>query len=855
MATRTRRWLKRIGIVLALLIVLAGAFAFWLLATEPGARFALDRAKSSITGKLLVARLKGTLISPLELEEVEYSDPTSGIAIKLKSVRVEYEFIGLLKRSVHVRSAQVDGLDVTLTTVPPSPTAAAPQPTLESLLTPPLDIFIDQAHVGATQVTQDGKPVFRGDSLDLAATWTGKGLDVRKLALRAPDGSVDLTGSIDSYADLHGNAKAAIDWSLRDAAAPNRRAVATLDINGDGKQTRFALALAQPLVATAGGTLAAADKALPWTLALEVPAFDPAKLSPGAGLKSLALALKGSGDRHGGTLTGSVDTDKHRVLLDPLKFARDDKLLTVESLVLRSPEAAGSLTATAKVRLDATPLGGDATIVWQGVELPAELAGQKLATHGHLDASGNAQKFAAHGDLSIGPPGQLADLALRLEGSPEKIKLQQLDLKQARGGLRASGDVVLKPKIGWDIQAKAQNLDPGAFAKDWPGAVSFDLTTQGRIEKEGATGRLKLEHLGGTLRKRAIGGGADVAFSPPLLIDGKLDLVSGQSHVTLVGKGGAQTDVALDLAVASLGDWIPNASGSLNGKLAARGAWPKLDVSGRIAGAKLLSGDTHLDSFVADIDIHDLSAPGGSTRIDAKSLAFGSYLFDSLRLDAKGTQAAHHLELAARGKPVNIDLTLDGALAPATKDHQDWRGTLTALSIAIRDSAATQPATWRLAQPTALSFVSGTLRMDELCLRSDASALCASALQDARQQTEAKFSIEHLPVALLARLASPDAPLRVSGEINGGGNFVRGGDGAISGQAAIHSDAGSITYPDSAAQALLSYSAFRVNATLSPQQHAITIAGDLNDGGRIDGRIVIGAGSADALPLSGSVEA
>jgi len=185
---RTRKWLKRIGIALALLLVVAGVFAFWLLATEPGARFALDRAKASIAGKLLVARLKGTLVSPLELEEVEYSDPTSGIAIKLKSVLVEYEFIGLLRRTVHVRSAVIDGVDVSLTTVPASPAPNVPQPTLESLLKPPLDILIDQAHVGTMQITQDGKALLRGDSLDLAANWTAKRLDVGKLALRGPDG-------------------------------------------------------------------------------------------------------------------------------------------------------------------------------------------------------------------------------------------------------------------------------------------------------------------------------------------------------------------------------------------------------------------------------------------------------------------------------------------------------------------------------------------------------------------------------------------------------------------------------------------------------------------------------------------
>ena len=396
MNARVKKWLKRLGVLLVVLFVLLGVIGFWLLRTESGSRFALERAKSTLAGKLLVAEVKGTLISPLELHDVEYRDATSGIDVKVKSLHIEYEFFGLIHSNLRVQNARIEGVEVALTTVPPVPMPAVPAPSLETL------------HVGSMHVVQDGKPVFASDSLDAAATWTSKALHIGKLALRAPDGRIDLVAAIDSYADLRGSGKVDLDWSIADESDKNegntsRRAVATVGMDGDGKQTRFVLALTQPLVANAHGTIAPTDKALPWTVDLDVPAFDPATLSKGASLKSLALSLKGGGDRSGGTLTGSVDADKHRVLLDPFKFVHDDKTFTVETLRLRSPEATGSLSAHAKVQLDAKPVGGDATVDWAEVELPAELAGQALATHGHVEASGNAQKFAAHGALSLSP--------------------------------------------------------------------------------------------------------------------------------------------------------------------------------------------------------------------------------------------------------------------------------------------------------------------------------------------------------------------------------------------------------------------------------------------------------------------
>ena len=535
MNARAKKWLKWFGIVVAVLVVLVVCVAFWLLGTETGARFALERAKSALAGKLLVAQAKGTLVSPLELQDVEYRDETSGVDVKVKSIRVEYELFGILSHTLHVKNAQIDGVDVALTTMPTPSGPTAPKPSLQSLLTPPLDVLLDSLHLGATHIAQDGKPVFALDTLDAAATWTSKALRVSKLALRAPDGRVDLVAAIDSYAELRGTGKVDVNWLVADESDKNRRAVATISMDGDGKQTRFVLALTAPVVANAHGTLAPTDKTLPWTIDFDVPAFDPNTLSKGASLKSLAVALKGSGDKNGGTLTGTVDADKHRVLLDPLKFASDEKIFTIETLHLRSPEASGSLTAHAKVQLDAKPIGGSAAIDWADVQLPADLVGQPLATHGHLDANGNADKFAAQGTMSLGPPKQLADIAFKLSGTPAKIALEQLDIKEpqtakSHGTLQANGNIVLKPKLGWDIKAKADGLDPGVFAKDWPGAINFALASNGTMEKDGAAGKLKLERLDGTLRQRKLSGDADVSVR-----DIPVDPVKGNDFALSIG--------------------------------------------------------------------------------------------------------------------------------------------------------------------------------------------------------------------------------------------------------------------------------------------------------------------------------
>ena len=859
MNPRLKKILKWTGIALAAILVLFVALGFWLLATESGARFAVERAKSSLAGKFALAQMKGALTSPLELHDVVYKDPASGLDVKVKTLKLDYEFWGLLRKTVHVRSLDIDGVHVALTTVPPSPPPPqAATPSIQSLLTPPLDILLDRLRVGTTKITQDGKPVFASDTLDAAATWTSSALTLKQLALRAPDGKVDLTATITQYKDVVGNGKLGIDWKIAgdDKSAP-MRAVATVNLDNDGKQARFTLAASQPLIANANGSLTPNDKNLPWTITLDVPSFDPKKLTQSDTLKTLALKLTGSGDKSAGTLSGNVDLNDHRVLLDPLKFVSDGKTLTLDPLRLRSPEAAGALTAQAKVHLDAKPVGGEVKLDWADVVLPADLAGQEIATHGSINAGGNAEKFNAQGELSIAAqaPKQAvrrADLAFKLDGTPEKISLAQLELKQPKGGLNATGDVVLKPKVGWNLVAKANQLDPGALAKDWPGAVNFQLSTSGNVEKDGPVGKLKLDNLGGTLRQRPLAGSGDLAFAPPLSVDGKLNLSSGQSTVALVGKGGASkdapTDLKIDLGIASLGDWVPKAGGSVRGTIAVNGPYPKLNASGKITGSAIVSGDTHLQGFTLDFDAKDLSAPSGKLALDANTLSAAGYTFDTVRLDANGSQAAHQLKLDVHGKPLSLALALDGALTQ-NKNASDWRGTLKTLTLDQHGLPE-----WKLAQPTSLSYVGGVFNLEQLCLRANTSGICAQATQDAKSGTNAKFSLEHLPLAMLAKLGSPDSTVKLDGELNGNGAILLAANGALSGNATITSDQGTIIYPDSASKALLTYKGFHVDAALAPAQNTVTIAGDLNDGGRIDGHIVTGAADASgAMPLSGNL--
>jgi translocation and assembly module TamB len=831
------RLLARIGIVLAILLLLIAALSFWLLRSESGLHFVLARAIGATEGKLTIERSSGNLAGPATIEGLRYVDPKAGVDARVARTTIAFAPLELLASRLHLTQVALDGIDVALTSVDSAPESEPA--TTEFSLAAPLDIVLDRLTVAQAKIASDGQPLVAIDSLDVVGRWTKQGVKLDSIALRSPDGNVDLHGTIAALAGYPGDGALDFRWKVADVDYAG-----TLKANGDGKQVRVALALTEPTPANVDATLGETEQ-WPWTAKVDVPRFDPGRIRKDSTLASLGLSLEGSGDRTRGEVAGEISANDHRVRLEPLRYALDGQLLKIEALTLRSPEAAGALDANGEVQLDAKPVSATLALHWTDVVLPADLAGQALATHGRLDASGSAERFHAQGALTIGPPGQPADIALELDGTPDAIALKQLALEQPKGGLDARGTVTLKPAIGWQIDATANKLDPGAFAKEWPGAIDFKLVTRGTLTDRGPDATIKLDHLGGTLRKRALSGKADLALKPGHIVDGSLDLGAGASRVAIAGHGGEQTDASVKLAIASLGDWLPDAGGRIDGDFRVHGAWPKLAVDGRAHGAKIATGGTTVEMLDVDAKIASLDPPQGRLDVKATRLASGNLVFDTLSLDGDGDRNSHHLGLDARGTPLGLKLALSGS----AKDDGRWNGTLTTLDVDIKDAPSLA-----LEHAAELAWNGKQFDAQEICLVGDGPRLCAAGNGGADGALAARYRIEQLPIALLVRVGAPDSPFRAEGMLAGHGELRRGANGALDGSATISSDKGSVAYPDNANQPLLAYTGLALDATLSPQSTHATLRAALDHDGKLDGDVTLSGAPGSAQALSGHVD-
>lgn len=884
------RWLAWIGGVLLALIVILVGFVGWVLNTESGTRWAATRAVGFLDGKLELAQVTGALAGPLTFGGIRWVDPESGVDVRVTRVTVDVALKELLSKRVHVQVLDVNGVDVRLS----EPTKKDEEKKPFSLQ-PPIELLLDKFTLKDARVSRDGKDLFVARAAEASATWTGKGISIQRFIVDSPDGNVRLVGDVaggPAGSNIYnGKLSGNFSWKVADA-----QYVGELTATSAEQKLNAQIQLSAPFAARANATLGETEE-LPWQLTLDVPQFDPRKeLLPDSSIESLAAAINAHGDLTFVELRGNVAMNGQSLEIDPARVRYKDQLLTLEALTLKDPKRRGTLSATGTVRFasadagagaDANAAGGanaaassaarqartnapvptgpqpgtpstqpappfvaDLNVTWTDVELPKEWVGQALATHGNLKVAGSMATFNANGQLALGPPNKLADIALDVAGTPEQVQVKRFEILQKTGSLAATGTVLLKPRIGWQINANAKTFDPGAIVAGWPGKLGFALDTKGELQEKGPNASLNLKNLNGTLRGRAIAGQAALTVNPQKVVAGTLNVSSGKSSVSIEGRAGQSMDVDTEFDVASLEDWVPKTTGVVNGKFHITGAWPKLAIQGGAQGHDIAFGEYSVKTVDVKADVQNPTSPEGSASINAKTIIAAGFEFSAIDFEASGSEKAHKAHLKATGQPLSTEVNLQGA----REGTDGWAGTVDQLNI-----NATGISPLSLREPVKVTFNPRAFSVSQTCLAGDQMSACVTAAQDESGELNAKYTLEHLPLGLVAALAMPDLPLRIEAVIEGNGDIRRTKEGTLFGEAHLSSASGRVSEVDAppqedASDALLTYENLKLDAQLAGETAQGTLSSSLNKGGSLAGEVKLANLSGAAPGIDGNAK-
>ncbi len=188
----------------------------------------------------------------------------------------------------------------------------------------------------------------------------------------------------------------------------------------------------------------------PWRFTLEAPRFDPREeLLPDSSLTSLAASLSGHGSLEQGAISGKLLINDEPLLIEPLRFMRNGDDVTVDTILRISRANGGAIHVGGDVDLGREPVTAKVATTWNDIVVPAAWVGQELHTHGELNLQGSAQAYTARGTLSLGPPDRVADIALDVQGTPQRVELKQFDISQRPGGSqRAAGSTCNRSSPG-----------------------------------------------------------------------------------------------------------------------------------------------------------------------------------------------------------------------------------------------------------------------------------------------------------------------------------------------------------------------------------------------------------------------
>ncbi len=756
------RWLKTLVLLLFVLLLSIGAGLWWATATESGARALVGLAQRLGGERLRIGAVEGTLLDEIELRDLAYRQP--GMRVGIMRARFAWSPFELIGRVLHVRELRVDGLRYAVTDdAPPAP---AEEKTTSGLpgLRLPVRIRIDRVALNdvSARLAPETEPL-RLRSARLVADWDDEGISLERLSLDAPDGQLELSGSLDPIGDY----PLKLDNRITLTRAGLPHLTLNGDIQGDLRRLRLQQKLGGDIEAKIDATLSELLEKPGWQADIALQRLRPGQFSddvPGV----LSGTLRGKGDLATAELGGDL---RLRAKQQPefnwnarlaAHAAFDELALRLDQLRLSRDDSAARLDASG--RYDRKHMQLDAR--WRALQWPLGGAPEVASRHGRIEIQGVPEDYRLTFDAEVAgrqvPAGAWRG---RGNGSLERLHLEELVGDTLDGQLRLSGDVAWKPQVSWKMQTRVARIDPGKQFKEWPGRLSLRALSEGRLDANGGVhARLRLEQLDGRLRGLPVAGSGGIRIAPERYRFDGFQLRSGSARLEADGVLGGDSALRWKLAVPKMADLLPDASGSLNaaGRLAGDFRQPRVDA--RIDARKLKLAGHSIERLDSKLDLDLTWKRPSKLRLRGNGLVADGQSIARLDVDADGTLQKHRVSLKADHELAKLEMTAAGGYV-----DKHWRGAiqqLQALSERFGD--------WVLTRPMKLDAGADRAKVEHFCVRREAGRVCAEGRWSAAKHGgELRFDAEKLQLAWVGPWLPP-AIESLGGALNAAGEAAFG---------------------------------------------------------------------------------
>ncbi len=785
---------------LALLVGVLIGGAVWVLSTESGLRWAVDRAHSLAGGKLKLEGAGGSLAGATRIARLTYSDSD------LDFIGENIEFTWS-PRALFSRSIVIDSLSAARVTLNIKPGDGVSTPPRSLAL--PWTIDVRNASVDELLVAS-GENHARFARLLFHYAGGDQGHSLDDLAFHSEWGDIGGRLALDAAPPFA--ATGTLTFQASDAL---KRARATLAIHGD--LTTLALS-GQVQVADARGDATARvspfDPRWLRSFTLSATTIDLSVFDAAAPRTALAIQAEGASGERGHVLgklafrnadPGPADAGRLPVSALSSSFDIDSGGIALDSLEA-SLGRAGRLAGTARV----TSSEARWSLSVRELDLkdiasrlnPTRLAG---VIKGQLRLDTGAAEGTVSADV------REAAVALSLDATLHHgaIDVRRFRAEAHGGSLEGTAALASAGNQAFTLSAQARALNPAAFGNFPQASISALVAARGELRPSWqATVKLDIAE-GSRLRGLPLTGAASLSAEARRVHDIDVNIAAGSNRVTLAGGFGKDGDVlTFTLDASDLKSIDPRLGGRLHASGNMGGGWDRPSIRFSASGESLLLGTRFsAATLAAEADIGAAATKSAADRsikfhASVSRAHADAIVVRSASADIAGTVGQHDATLtlaagdsgAADSTAATVDITAHlagGWVADASGGR--WSGRVVTLNgrgpyrLSLSDPAELEAGPARVA----LSHARGTVEGGSFAIED-------LRWEDGRLSSRGDYS--HMPAAPLLALSATDTKLTSTLTLSGRWNFAAAP--RLSGSLTVFRDDGDLAPPDAPRLAL-----------------------------------------------------